>query len=112
MPILKKDPLLRDFQKYVEELELERSFIDQSARDKCLLLGEEVGELFKAVRKSEGLKIDTNSQFGEISHELADILIYLCAIANRFDIDLEKSFREKEILNHQHQWVQEDGNPA
>ncbi len=71
---LKSDPTLSDFQKYVEKLELERGFDDQSARDKCLLLGEEVGELFKAVRKSEGLKIDTTSAFGSISDGLTDIL--------------------------------------
>ena len=28
--------------------------------------------------------------------DLTDILIYLCAIANRYGIDLESAFREKE----------------
>ena len=102
---LKSNPTLSDFQKYVEELELERGFDDQSARDKCLLLGEEVGELFKAVRKSEGLKIDATSAFGSISDELADILIYICAIANRFGLDLEKSFRDKEEINKKRKWI-------
>ncbi len=101
---LKKNPTLSDFQKYVEELEVKRGFRDQSARDKCLLLGEEIGELFKAIRKAEGLKIDKDSTFGNISHELADILIYLCSIANRFNIDLEKSFREKEEVNKKRTW--------
>ena len=96
---LKDNPTLLDLQRYVEDLEIERGFSDQSARDKCLLLGEEIGELFKAIRKSEGLKIDKTSKFGNISHELADVLIYLCSIANRFNIDLEKSFREKEEIN-------------
>ena len=105
MPTLKTHPLLKDLQTYVEELELERGFDDQSARDKCLLLGEEIGELFKAIRKSEGLKIDQSSTFGNISHELADILIYICAIANRYDLDLEQSFREKEEINKQRKWV-------
>ena len=105
MPTLKNHPLLKDFQTYVEELELERGFDDQSARDKCLLLGEEIGELFKAIRKSEGLKIDQSSTFGSISHELADILIYICAIANRYDLDLEQSFREKEDINKHRKWV-------
>lgn len=27
---------------------------------------------------------------GSIQDEIADILIYLCAIANRFDIDMEE----------------------
>ena len=101
---LSNNPTLSDFQKYVEELEIERGFSDQSAIDKCLLLGEEIGELFKAVRKSEGLKIDKTSNFGNISEELADILIYLFSIANRYQIDLEKAFREKEEINKKRVW--------
>ena len=112
MPQLRQNPLLKDLQKYVEELEVERGFSDQSARDKCLMLGEEVGELFKAVRKAEGLKIDRNSKVGEISHELADILIFLCSIANRYQVDLEAAFREKESVNKQRKWEKRDGTPA
>ena len=51
MPTLKESPTLKDFQQYVNELEVERGFEKDSAIIKCLLLGEEVGELFKAVRK-------------------------------------------------------------
>lgn len=97
-------PTLSDYQNYVVELEKERGFSDQSPRDKCLLLGEEIGELFKAIRKSEGLKIDKQSTFGEVSHELADILIYLCSIANRHQIDLEQAFRDKEEINKKRVW--------
>ena len=104
MPKLKENPKLSEFQKYVEELELERGFSDQSTIDKCLLLGEEVGELFKAIRKSEGLLVDNNSNFTEIGDELADIFIYLCAIANRKNIDLEEAFRKKEEKNKQRTW--------
>lgn len=67
-------------------------------------LGEEVGELFKAVRKSEGLSIDSNSAFTEIGDELTDIFIYLCAIANRKNIDLESAFRNKEEINKKRIW--------
>ncbi len=104
MPELKEKPILAEFQKYVTELEHERGFIAQTTIDKCLLLGEEVGELFKAVRKSEGLAIDTNSTFTEIGDELADIFIYLCAIANRKGIDLEEAFRAKEEKNKKRVW--------
>jgi len=96
---------LRDFQRYVTELERERGFEDQDVIQKCLLMGEEVGELFKAVRKSEGLKMDQHSKVGSVGEELADVLIYLCSIANRFDIDLEQAFLEKESRNKQRQWV-------
>jgi NTP pyrophosphatase (non-canonical NTP hydrolase) len=104
MPELTQNPTLKNFQQYVAELENERGFAHQTIIDKCLLLGEEVGELFKAVRKSEGLAVDTNSNFTEIGDELTDILIYLCAIANRKGIDLEKAFREKEEKNKKRTW--------
>ena len=67
-------------------------------------MGEEVGEHFKAVRKSEGLSVDSNSTFTEIGDELTDIIIYLCAIANRKNIDLESAFRAKEEKNKQRIW--------
>ncbi len=104
MPQLRERPNLKDFQEYVQELELERGFDDQTVIEKCLLLGEEIGELFKAVRKSEKLKIDKNSQFTFVKDELADIMIYTCAIANRYNIDLEEAFRSKEEINKKRSW--------
>jgi len=104
MPNLKTNPSLAHFQKYVSELEIERGFANQSIIDKCLLMGEEVGEIFKAVRKSEGLSVDSNSTFTEIGDELTDIFIYLCAIANRKNIDLESAFRAKEEINKNRVW--------
>ena len=104
MPHLREQPNLKDFQQYVQELEIERGFDDQTVIEKCLLLGEEIGELFKAVRKSEKLKIDKNSQFTFVKDELADIMIYTCAIANRYNIDLEEAFRSKEEINKKRSW--------
>lgn len=102
---LKDDPTLRDFQEYVKQLEAERGFTQQNAIEKCLLLGEEMGELFKAVRKTVKLKTDVNANIGSIDEELADIMIYVCSIANRFDIDLEQAFREKEEHNKNRNWI-------
>lgn len=104
MPELQNKPTLNNFQEYVSELEKERGFFSQTITDKCLLLGEEVGELFKAVRKAEGLLVDSNSNFNEIGDELADIFIYLCAIANRKGINLETAFRVKEEKNKKRTW--------
>lgn len=101
---LKKEPTMADFQTYVQHLEEERGFMEDDVIHKCLLLGEEVGELFKAVRKKEKIKIDHHSKFGSVGEELADIMIYLCAIANRYNIDLEKAFREKEEQNKNRVW--------
>ncbi len=103
--ILGPRPTLADLQAYVEDLENERGFSDQTARDKCLLLGEEAGELFRAVRRAEGLRVDPASRRAEVGEELADLLIYLCAIANRYGIDLEAAFRAKEARNRERTWM-------
>lgn len=102
---LKDKPTFKDFQEYVEKLELQRGFSDQNAIEKCLLLGEEMGELFKAIRKAMKLKTDINSSIGSVKEEIADMLIYLCAIANRFEIDIEQAFREKEEINKKREWI-------
>ena len=98
-------PTIKDFQKYVEALEKERGFDDQTAAQKSMLLGEEIGELFKAMRKHDPqLRMDEKSRIHDIADELADVFIYLCAIANRYDVDLEKAFREKEEKNKARVW--------
>jgi len=67
MPTLKNKPNLIDFQNYVKKLEVERGFENENVLQKCLLLGEEVGELSKAIRKSERIKIDKNSESTTVS---------------------------------------------
>ena len=71
----------------------------------CCLLAEETGELISAVRKhTKGGSIGSGSEPGEVKLELADVLIYLCSIANMHGIDLEEAFREKEEINKQRVW--------
>ncbi len=103
--ILGDSPTLAELQRYLRQLERDRGFSSETVLQKCLLLGEEVGELFKAVRKHEGIAIDSNSKFGAISEELADVLMYVLAIANRLEIDLEAAFREKEEKNKKRVWA-------
>ena len=47
----------------------------------------------------------TNSVIGTVDEELADVLIYLCAIANRLDISLDEALRKKEAINETRSWV-------
>ncbi|HEY8269855.1 MAG TPA: MazG nucleotide pyrophosphohydrolase domain-containing protein [Pseudobdellovibrionaceae bacterium] len=105
MPHLGHNPTLPDIQKYVDELEQERGFANQDAIQKCLMLGEEVGELFKAIRKQENMSVDTKSQSFSVQEEMADIIIMLCSIANRFDVNLEDAFRNKEEINKKRKWT-------
>lgn len=86
-------------------MEEERGFIDRGVVQQFLLLGEEVGELFKAVRKHEKMRTGTTSITGTVDEELADVLIYVCAIANRLGVDLEEALRRKEELNETRVWA-------
>lgn len=96
---------LDDVQRYVAEMEQERGFSDRGVLQQCLLLGEEIGELFKAVRRHEKMSVGTTSVTGSVDEELADVLIYLCAIANRLDIRLDQPLRAKEAFNETRTWV-------
>lgn len=107
MPDLGPGPTLADIQKYVAELERERGFAHQDVLKKCLLLGEEVGELFKAIRKHEQMSIDPDSKTSSVSDELADVIIMMCSIANRLDVNLEAAFRQKEEINKRRNWTRE-----
>ncbi len=102
---LETNQSLEDIQRYVAAMEIERGFSGRPLIEQCLQLGEEVGEVFKAVRKSEGMRLDPNSKVGKVGEELADVLIYLCAIANRLDIDLADALRNKEAVNETRTWV-------
>ena len=101
---LKEKPVLKDFQDYVYKMEVERNFIHETVMQNCLLLGEEIGELFKAVRKDQGIKMGTHSKSVNIEEELADVLIHLCAIANQYNIELEEELRKKEEINKKRVW--------
>jgi len=67
-------------------------------KDYFLKLSEEVGELAKAIRQSAAPA--TRASFkGSIEEELYDVVYYALALANVYDIDLEKWIPVKERLN-------------
>ena len=100
MTILKDNPTLGDIQDYVAKIEIERKRDHENIAKKFLMLVEEVGELMTADRKKpKTLRPDHNPEFASLDEELADILAYLCSIANRLGIDLEAAFRNKERIN-------------
>jgi NTP pyrophosphatase (non-canonical NTP hydrolase) len=103
---LKPDPTLADIQQYVRELEEERGFTKHDITSQCLLLAEEVGELFKCIRKTHTkLGVDASKKYEfDPAGEVSDLLIMLVAVANRLDVDIEKAFREKEEKNKLRVW--------
>lgn len=76
-----------------------------------LLFIEEVGELAKAFRRLEALAIEKNKALASdealqrnVSEEFADVLSYLCDLANRYGVDLEESYRLKMTDTLQRDW--------
>ena len=97
---LKSNPSLNDIQNYIAEIEVERKRDHEDMAKKFLMLVEEVGELMTAARKKPKIiRPDHNPKFASLDEELADILAYLCSIANRLGVDLETAFRNKEEIN-------------
>jgi len=82
----------------------ERGFEKVTVAELFMLLMEECGELAKAARNIQKLKIDKTSEQFKVGNEVADVFIFLLDICNRLEIDLEKSFREKEEINKKRIW--------
>jgi NTP pyrophosphatase (non-canonical NTP hydrolase) len=101
---LKENPTLKDFQKYVVDMVDERGFNKENLPQVFMLFLEECGELAKAARKNQGLKTDKNSEHFKVENEAADVFMYFLDICNHLNIDLEKSFREKEEINKKRTW--------
>ncbi len=62
-----------------------------------LKLIEEVGELSEAIRKEKRMTEDNIK--GTIEEELYDILYYVLALSNVYEIDIEKCITLKEKIN-------------
>ncbi|HLB50628.1 MAG TPA: MazG nucleotide pyrophosphohydrolase domain-containing protein [Patescibacteria group bacterium] len=101
---LPKNPQLHDFQEYMREIVRERGFEEETVPELFMLFLEECGEMAKAARKMQNIKSDKNSKEYNIAHEIADVFIYLLEICNKYDIDLERAFREKEEVNKKRSW--------
>jgi NTP pyrophosphatase (non-canonical NTP hydrolase) len=96
---------LPHIQEYVRRMEAERGLDHQDLSSQCLKLGEEVGELYRAVRKLQGNPQDPSGRIADIGDEAVDALILLMSIVNRCDINLEDAFRTKEARNESRIWV-------
>ncbi len=98
-------PTLNDLQRYIADVCQERGWTKDSPSEKFVLFIEEVGELAKAMRKAAGLYAEqAKPRDMSLEEEFADVLNYLLDLANCFQIDLERAFREKEEINRSRSW--------
>lgn len=103
---------IAEYQRYVQELEAMHGWLEVDLVHNCFLMGEEVGELFKAIRRYERLFVqeggpslaEAESGKAHVAEEIVDVMNYLVAIANRLDIDLEEAFRTKNERNQRRSW--------
>ncbi|MEW5848352.1 MAG: MazG nucleotide pyrophosphohydrolase domain-containing protein [Myxococcota bacterium] len=100
---------MQDYQRYIHELEAKHGWLKVDLVHNCFLMGEEMGELFKAVRRyqklfDEGAGAPSEVVRANLAEELVDVFNYLLAIANRVGVDLEQAFREKNARNQERSW--------
>jgi NTP pyrophosphatase (non-canonical NTP hydrolase) len=85
---------LRELQAYIKA----KDRLPSQPHGYFLKLIEETGELAQALRKGARLA-ETGTIKGTVEEELYDVLYYLCALANLYEIDLETCVRLKEEVN-------------
>lgn len=90
---------LSEYQELIAKLVKERGYDKETVPEVFLLLTEEVGELAKAIRKYQGMKVSTDSKKHDIEEEIADVFWLILDLCNRLDIDLSKAFEDKESKN-------------
>lgn len=92
-----KEPLtLRYLQEYIKKTD----YKPEKKEQYFYKLVEEIGELSEVIRKNKRQINNENQTIkGSIEEELYDVLYYVAALANVYEIDLEKSFELKEKIN-------------
>jgi NTP pyrophosphatase (non-canonical NTP hydrolase) len=109
MITLPDNAAMKEYQRYIHELEALHGWLKVDLVHNCFLMGEEVGELFKAVRRynklfDEAGALPQEEARAAVAEELVDVFNYLLAIANRTGVDLEEAFRRKNALNQTRKW--------
>ena len=102
-----EESTLTQVQEYVDMMVKIRGFDKESIQETVLLLLEEMGELAKAVRKSETkMSVDESrmNSYESVESEVADVFFVLTALCNRLNINLLNAFKEKEMKNCERKW--------
>jgi len=85
---------------YLQEYIKTNDYVPEQKERYFMKLAEEVGELSRAMRKN--LRPEGEDSIKEtIDEELWDVIYYAIALANCYDIDLEKAIPMKEKINNE-----------
>lgn len=85
---------IKELQMYIKDRDYKPKLVDKY----FMKLVEETGELSRYIRKEKRMVNDDIKD--TIEEELYDVLYYVCALANCYDIDLEKCHELKSKLNN------------
>ena len=86
---------LTELQEHIKNVD----FNPNRAEDYFLKLIEEVGELAEAIRNGKSGQPNLEELKGSIAEELYDVLYYVNALANIYDVNLAETHLLKETLN-------------
>ena len=95
---------LAAFQQYIQQVMRERGFDDETVSQKFMLLLEEAGEFAQAAREQAHLSQAVDTQAEDLCDAAADVFAILLDICNQLNIDLEKSFINREHKNQTRTW--------
>ena len=96
---------LKDLQKYIWQMNVDRKFNTEDPSKKLVMLMEETGKLTKAVRRTVGLKFSDTTKQTEMAEELADVQIVLLGLASLVGVDMIDAVVAKETKNRERTWV-------
>jgi len=85
---------------YLQEYIKANDYLPELKDKYFMKLAEEVGELSRAMRKNQR-PADENEIKGTVGEELWDVIYYAIALANCYDIDLERVIPLKEKINNE-----------
>ena len=98
MPSDSLDALTQRIRQFAEERDWEQFHNPKNLSMALIVEAAELVEHFQWLSQEQSLELAPEKQ-EEVSLEMADILIYLVRLADRLDIDLLESARQKILLN-------------
>jgi phosphoribosylanthranilate isomerase len=105
--VLPEGATVAELQRSVLLLEARMGWLDADAEACGFRMVEEVGELHRAIRELHRARDrgdDLAALRAAAGAEIADVLNYLLAIANRLGVDVERASREKNLENQRRTW--------